>query len=48
MKHDALKIGIVLDTSLDPPDGVQQYVLAVGEWLRSQGHDVQDIELFVL
>jgi phosphatidylinositol alpha-mannosyltransferase len=35
-----LKIGIVLDTSLDPPDGVQQYVLSVGEWLRSQGHDV--------
>jgi phosphatidylinositol alpha-mannosyltransferase len=35
-----LKIGIVLDTSLDPPDGVQQYVLAVGEWLHSQGHDV--------
>ena len=37
-KH--LKIGLVLDTSLDPPDGVQQYVVSVGEWLRSQGHDV--------
>lgn len=37
-KH--LKIGLVLDTSLDPPDGVQQYVIAVGEWLRSQGHEV--------
>jgi len=35
-----LKIGLVLDTSLDPPDGVQQYVLAVGEWLHAQGHDV--------
>ncbi len=35
-----LKIGIVLDTSLDPPDGVQQYVVAIGEWLRGQGHDV--------
>lgn len=35
-----LKIGFVLDTSLDPPDGVQQYVVSVGEWLRSQGHDV--------
>ncbi|HVV67229.1 MAG TPA: glycosyltransferase family 4 protein [Candidatus Saccharimonadales bacterium] len=35
-----LKIGLVLDTSLDPPDGVQQYVIGVGEWLRSQGHDV--------
>lgn len=37
------KIGIVLDTSLDPPDGVQQYVLSVGEWLRRQGHDVHYI-----
>lgn len=35
-----LKIGLVLDTSLDQPDGVQQYVLAIGEWLRSQHHDV--------
>jgi len=35
-----LKIGLVLDTSLDPMDGVQQYVVAIGEWLRSQGHNV--------
>lgn len=35
-----LKVGLVLDTSLDPPDGVQQYVISVGEWLRSAGHDV--------
>ncbi len=35
-----LKIGLVLDDSLDKPDGVQQYVLGVGEWLRAQGHDV--------
>lgn len=35
-----LKIGLVLDTSLDPSDGVQQYVVMVGEWLRMQGHDV--------
>ncbi|HVI60590.1 MAG TPA: glycosyltransferase family 4 protein [Candidatus Saccharimonadales bacterium] len=35
-----LKVGLVLDTSLDPPDGVQQYVIGVGEWLRRQGHDV--------
>ncbi|CAN5368918.1 glycosyltransferase family 4 protein [soil metagenome] len=35
-----MKIGIVLDTSLDPPDGVQQYVIAVGEWLRARGHEV--------
>jgi phosphatidylinositol alpha-mannosyltransferase len=35
-----LKIGLILDTSLDLEDGVQQYVMTVGEWLRSQGHDV--------
>jgi phosphatidylinositol alpha-mannosyltransferase len=36
----SLKIGLVLDDSLDKPDGVQQYVLAIGEWLASVGHDV--------
>lgn len=35
-----LKIGFVLDSGLDKPDGVQQYVLALGEWFRSQGHEV--------
>lgn len=40
MARKALKIGLVLDTSLDQPDGVQQYVIAIGEWLRSQKHDV--------
>jgi phosphatidylinositol alpha-mannosyltransferase len=35
-----LKIGLVLDSSLDLEDGVQQYVMTVGEWLRSRGHDV--------
>lgn len=35
-----LKIGFVLDDSLDRPDGVQQYVLTTGEWLRAQGHEV--------
>lgn len=35
-----LKIGFVLDTSLDPPDGVQQYILRLGEWMNVQGHDV--------
>jgi phosphatidylinositol alpha-mannosyltransferase len=35
-----LVIGLVLDTSLDPPDGVQQYVIGLGEWLRGQGHEV--------
>ncbi|HWB39145.1 MAG TPA: glycosyltransferase family 4 protein [Candidatus Saccharimonadales bacterium] len=40
MASKRLKIGMVLDTSLDPMDGVQQYVVTVGEWLRNQGHDV--------
>jgi len=35
-----MKVGIILDTSLDPEDGVQQYVMGVGEWLRAHGHDV--------
>jgi len=33
-------VGFVLDDSLDSADGVQQYVLTVGEWLRARGHDV--------
>src|SRR5882757_817798 len=41
MKTDSrLKIGFVLDDSLDKADGVQQYVLAMGGWLSGQGHDV--------
>lgn len=35
-----LKIGLVLDDTLDTPDGVQQYVLTLGKWLSDQGHDV--------
>lgn len=35
-----LKIGLVLDDSLDTPDGVQQYIMTVGGWLARQGHDV--------
>jgi phosphatidylinositol alpha-mannosyltransferase len=35
-----MKIGLVLDDSLDRPDGVQQYVLTLGEWLSAQGHEV--------
>lgn len=35
-----LKIGFVLDDTLDTPDGVQQYVLALGSWLSKQGHEV--------
>lgn len=35
-----LKIGLVLDDSLDKTDGVQQYVLILGRWLKLQGHEV--------
>lgn len=35
-----MKIGFVLDDSLDKPDGVQQAVLTTGEWMRSKGHEV--------
>lgn len=35
-----LKIGLVLDETLDKPDGVQQYVQTVGRWLSDQGHEV--------
>ncbi len=38
-----LKIGLVLDDGLDSLDGVQQYILAIGGWLSSQGHDVKYI-----
>ena len=35
-----MKIALVLDDSLDRPDGVQQYVLTIGGFLAAQGHDV--------
>jgi phosphatidylinositol alpha-mannosyltransferase len=35
-----MRIGFVLDDSLDSTDGVQQYVLTLGTWLGSQGHDI--------
>src|SRR6185369_17609889 len=35
-----MKIGLVLDDTLDTPDGVQQYVVRVGSWLAAHGHDV--------
>lgn len=35
-----MKIGFVLDDTLDKPDGVQQYVLTLGTWFSSQGHEV--------
>lgn len=38
-----LKIGFVVDDTLDKTDGVQQYVLSLGRWLSAQGHDVHYI-----
>lgn len=35
-----MKVGLVLDDTLDKADGVQQHVLTVGKWLASQGHEV--------
>jgi len=35
-----MKVALVLDDSLDRPDGVQQYVLTLGAYLTGQGHDV--------
>jgi phosphatidyl-myo-inositol alpha-mannosyltransferase len=35
-----MKIALVLDDTLDTPDGVQQYVLTIGAWLATQGHEV--------
>jgi phosphatidylinositol alpha-mannosyltransferase len=38
--HNKLKIGFLLDDGLDSSDGVQQYVLTLGEWFSSNGHEV--------
>src|SRR5690606_12032477 len=35
-----MKIGFVLDDTLDTADGVQQYILLLGNWLTRQGHEV--------
>lgn len=35
-----MKVALVLDDSLDRPDGVQQYVLSVARYLASAGHEV--------
>lgn len=35
-----MKIGFVLDDTLDKPDGVQQYILALGDWFAEQGHQI--------
>lgn len=38
--NNRLRVGFVLDDGLDNPDGVQQYILAIGSWLAEQGHEV--------
>ena len=40
---NSLKVALVIDDNLDKFDGVQQYVLTMGGWLQSQGHEVQYI-----
>lgn len=35
-----MKIGFIIDDTLDKPDGVQQYVLTLGAQYVSQGHEV--------
>jgi len=35
-----MKIGFVLDDSLDKSDGVQQYIVTLSQWYVSQGHEV--------
>lgn len=36
-----MKVGFVLDDGLDKPDGVQQYILILGNWYKSNGHEVR-------
>lgn len=36
----ALRVGLLLDDSLDRPDGVQQYLLSLGGYLTENGHQV--------
>lgn len=38
-----MKIGILLDSTLDSPDGVQQFVLQIGAFMTRQGHEVHYI-----
>lgn len=35
-----MKIGMVIDDSIDRNDGVQQYVRSLGKWLNKEGHTV--------
>jgi phosphatidylinositol alpha-mannosyltransferase len=35
-----MRIAFVLDDSLDKTDGVQQYILTLGRWMSSRGHNI--------
>ncbi len=35
-----MRVGLVLDESLDGTDGIQQYMLRLEQWLRDHGHEV--------
>lgn len=35
-----MKVALVIDDTLDSPDGVQQIILAIGDYLRGRGHEV--------
>ncbi len=35
-----MNIAFLLDDSLDRPDGVQQYILTLGNWMQQHGHTV--------
>jgi phosphatidyl-myo-inositol alpha-mannosyltransferase len=40
MVKNKLKIGFVLDDTIDTTDGIQQYILTLGGWFKQQGHEV--------
>lgn len=42
-EKNKLKVAFVLDTTLDVEDGVQQYILVLGDWLKERGHEVHYI-----
>src|SRR5581483_4840926 len=38
-----LKVGFILDGGVEKPDGVQQYILNLGSYFMSLGHEVRYI-----
>lgn len=35
-----MKIAYLIDDGLDNPDGVQQYIMTLGRWMQSRGHEI--------